>query len=210
MDAFSYIAQHVFANAQTGNVVFFAVYASGGDWSRALRHLPPIAAFVLGVAAARLLGVEPVKHTFRATLTCQAIEVVVLVLLSLFDARIPSGCVVPLISFVAALQNTSLSALGPWSINNAMTTGNIRNATSGLVLWFVGHDKPKNRGMAIVAGSAIVSFLMGALFGGLYTRRHQNHALMPCVLIALAGLLLTWRQRMRNLSRGQTSTSPSL
>lgn len=35
-DAFSYIAHnHVFANAQTGKFVFFAVFASAGQWTQA-------------------------------------------------------------------------------------------------------------------------------------------------------------------------------
>ena len=69
LDAFSYIAHgHVFANAQTGNVVFFAVFASAGQWAQAWRHVPPIVAFSLGVAIAKLLGVQTQKHTFRATL----------------------------------------------------------------------------------------------------------------------------------------------
>jgi uncharacterized membrane protein YoaK (UPF0700 family) len=50
MDAFSYLAHgHVFANSQTGNFVFFAVFASRGHWVRAGRHLPPFVAFALGV-----------------------------------------------------------------------------------------------------------------------------------------------------------------
>src|SRR5271163_3578369 len=73
MDAFSYIAHgHVFANAQTGNFVFFAVFASAGQWAQAWRHVPPIVTFSLGVAAAKLLGVQTQKRTFRATLLCQA------------------------------------------------------------------------------------------------------------------------------------------
>ena len=37
--------------------------------------------------------------------------------------------VVPLISFVATLQNTSFDRVGPWPFNSAMTTGNLRNAS---------------------------------------------------------------------------------
>ena len=209
MDAYSYLAQgHVFANAQTGNVVFFAVYASGGEWSRALRHVPPICAFILGVAVARLLGVASEKRTFEATLTCQSIEVVVLALLGVFGARMPHGFVVPLISFAAALQNTSLSALGPWSVNNAMTTGNIRNATSGFISWLRGQERSKNRGKAIVSGLAFLCFLTGAFFGGTYTRYDEHHALVPCIAIALGGLGLTWRQRRLNRVRKQSSMLP--
>src|SRR5580658_11208123 len=41
LDAYSYLAHgHVFANAQTGNVIFFSVYATKGEWAKAARHLP--------------------------------------------------------------------------------------------------------------------------------------------------------------------------
>ena len=57
---------HVFANAQTGNVVLFAVYATGGDWAKAVRHIPPIASFIIGVAAAKLLTSVPGERRYKA------------------------------------------------------------------------------------------------------------------------------------------------
>jgi uncharacterized membrane protein YoaK (UPF0700 family) len=139
MDAYAFIAHgHVFANAQTGNVVFCAVYVTGGNLPEALRRLPPIMACILGVSAAKLLGVNPKKVSFRATLLCQAIELLMLSALAVFAARLPDSWVVPILSFVAALQITSFDALGPWSFNSAMTTGNIKSATIGFVLWLMG------------------------------------------------------------------------
>src|SRR5580658_7225867 len=105
MDAYAYLAHgHVFANAQTGNVVLFSVFASGGQWAQAARHLPPIAAFALGVGAAKLLGVRLQKRAFHATLICQGFELVTLAVLAVVGARLPDACVVPMISFVAAIQ----------------------------------------------------------------------------------------------------------
>jgi uncharacterized membrane protein YoaK (UPF0700 family) len=54
MDAYSYLARgRVFANAQTGNIVLFAVYGSEGDWQAAERTVPPIVAYVAGIAVGR-------------------------------------------------------------------------------------------------------------------------------------------------------------
>jgi hypothetical protein len=59
LDAFTWLAHGgVFANAQTGNVVLLGVYAALGQWSEALRHIPPIVAFVLGVFVAHRLSVH--------------------------------------------------------------------------------------------------------------------------------------------------------
>jgi uncharacterized membrane protein YoaK (UPF0700 family) len=196
MDAYSYLAHgHVFANAQTGNVIFFSVFASGGQWARAARHLPPIAAFALGVAAANLLGVRRQKRAFRATLICQAFELLTLAVLAAVGSRMPNACVVPMISFVAAIQITSFRSIGPWSFNSAMITANLRDATSGLVLWMAGREATENRDKAIALNLICFCFLVGALFGGLYTRVEEKHALAPCVAIVATGFLLTWRKR---------------
>jgi len=60
LDAYSYLARgHVFANAQTGNVVLFGVRAAAGNWASAWKTLPSLLAYVCGVAVARLLRVRP-------------------------------------------------------------------------------------------------------------------------------------------------------
>ena len=193
LDAYAFIAHdHVFANAQTGNVVYFAVYATEGNWPQAVRHVPPIIAFICGVTAPKLLGSRSQKREYRTTLKCQCIELIVLFVLALFASRLPDEIVVPVISFVAALQITSFDALGPWSFNSAMTTGNLKSAVIGSVLWLLGYEPLKNRGKAIVSWVACLSFLLGALLGGFYTRRHESHALVPCIVLVSIGIILSW------------------
>lgn len=175
MDAYAFIAHgHVFANAQTGNVVLFAVYASQADWSRAARHVPPVLACTLGIATAKFLGVRSKKRTFRATLLCQSIELAVVPAVVLFGSHLPGAWVVPILSFVAALQFTTFDTLGPWSFNSAMTTGNLKGATVGIVLWLRGEEREKNRGQITISAIACISFLAGALFGGFYTHLHPQ------------------------------------
>ena len=53
MDAYSYMARgHVFANAQTGNILLFAVAISEGRPADSLRYLLPVVSFALGIALA--------------------------------------------------------------------------------------------------------------------------------------------------------------
>jgi len=57
MDAWVYLAHgHVFANAQSGNVVLMAVSLARGDGSGAANHLPSLLAFVTGLLISRLSG----------------------------------------------------------------------------------------------------------------------------------------------------------
>ena len=49
-DAYSYNSRgHVFANAQTGNIVLFAQNLMSAQFSQALHYLLPVLAFILGV-----------------------------------------------------------------------------------------------------------------------------------------------------------------
>ena len=201
LDAYSYLARGgVFANAQTGNVVLFAIRAAAGNWTSAWKPLPSIVAYMCGVAVARLLRVRPLKHTFRATLTCQALELLVLLMLLFFGRFVPDLCAVSLIAFSAALQNTSFSNIGPWQFNSAMTTSNLRNAVSGWVQLALGETDPKLRGEAIVGSVILLCFVAGALLGGVCTLHLQAYPLLPCVVLAAAGTALTIRERERRLS----------
>lgn len=209
LDAFSFLAHdHVFANAQTGNVVLFSVYASGGDWSHAARYVPPIAAFACGVSIAELSGVRSIKRSFRATLLCQGIELIVISVLAALGPRFPTEYVVPTISFAVALQITSFGAIGPWRFNSAMMTANIRHATAGAVLWFIGRDRQHNGGRVLVAGMTCFAFLLGALFGGVCTRFNKDYALVPCVALLFIGFLLTLRQQRKSRASEAKGAGP--
>jgi uncharacterized membrane protein YoaK (UPF0700 family) len=200
LDAYAFIAHgQVFANAQTANVVLFSIYAIEGKELEAVRHIPPIVCCVLGISAAKVLGARSQKHTFSLNLTCQCIELFVLLFLVLFSSQLPGPCAVPLVSFVAALQMTSFDALGPWGFNSAMTTGNLKSATVGIVLWLQGEDRSKNRGAALVSSLACVAFLLGAFFGGFYTLRHPTRALLPCVCLVLVAIVFSLRQQFGRL-----------
>jgi len=199
LDAFSFLAcDHVFANAQTGNVVLFAVFASAGDWSHAARYLPPIAAFACGVSVAELSGVHLTKHSFRATLLCQGIELIVISVLAALGPWYPTQYIVPTISFAVGLQITSFDAIGPWLFNSAMMTANIRQVTAGTVLWCIGRDRQHNGGRVLVAGMTCFSFLLGALLGGVCTRFDKDYALVPCAALLFIGFLLTLRQQRKS------------
>ena len=207
LDAYSYLARgHVFANAQTGNVVLFGVRAAAGNWASAWRTLPPIFAYMCGVVVARLLGVRIQKRTFHATLICQALELLVLLVLLFFGRLVPDFCAVPLIAFTSALQNISFSNVGPWQFNTTMTTSNLRDAVSGWVQLALGEKDPNLRGKAIVGSVILLCFASGALLGGVCTLGLPTFPLLPAVVLTTAGTLLTIRERQRSLTSKGDST----
>ena len=59
MDAYSYIYRdHVFANAQTGNILLFGIQLAEKNWTAALHYLFPISAFVVGIALADIVRMK--------------------------------------------------------------------------------------------------------------------------------------------------------
>lgn len=62
-DAYSYnVRDHVFANAQTGNIVLLGQNLASGNLMHALRYLLPLAAFFLGVYLT-----EWIKHFYKTS-----------------------------------------------------------------------------------------------------------------------------------------------
>lgn len=202
LDAYAWVAHnHVFANAQTGNVVFVGLGLAQHDTHFALIHLLPVLAFIAGVVVARLLGVRPVKHVYRATLVCLSMELTLLMALHLLQDRLPESWFVPLIAFTVALQITSFSEVGPLTFNSAMTTGNLLNAIGGLFAW-LHHRDAEGKVRGVLASAIVLSFALGACAGGVYTPRFPRDALVPCMGLLAMALGLTWRQRRLALRGG--------
>src|ERR1700737_2804428 len=191
LDTYTYVGRHgVFANAQTGNVVLFGVLAAAGRWSQALRHVPPILAFVLGVAVAETLrrprGAAALRWPARAALV---LEIAVWVVGGFLPAGIPDLVVTITIAFVTSIQVSTFGTLIRWSYNTTVMTGNLRSAAHALYLATVAHDleaRQRFRGFATI----ILCFLTGALLGAYLTDRLGPKAAWVASGILLAALAL--------------------
>ncbi len=58
MPPHSFAYRQVFTNAQSGNVVLFAVYAAQLDWLQTLKFYSPILAFLPGIFAGRWIAAK--------------------------------------------------------------------------------------------------------------------------------------------------------
>ena len=80
MDCYSYLVRdHVFANAQTGNMLLFGVNLASGDWAQCVHYAVPVVCFALGIALChgiKLVAREEHLHWRQLAL---AIEILVLV-----------------------------------------------------------------------------------------------------------------------------------
>jgi uncharacterized membrane protein YoaK (UPF0700 family) len=157
LDAFTWLSLGVFANSQTGNVVFLGVFAQSGQWQRALHHLLPLAAFILGaLVAARS----------RAARRCLVGEIVCLAAAMLMLHRVPDEIVILIISFGVALQSASFREVGRWKYLSVTVTGNMLRAIDQFV---AASDRDAERGAGTMLALCLM-FLLGAAVGGCVTK----------------------------------------
>jgi uncharacterized membrane protein YoaK (UPF0700 family) len=201
LDAYTYVGYHgVFANAQTGNVVLLGVDAQAGHWQDALLHVPPVVAFVLGVALAHGLARPKVREIVRhPTRWVLITEIVVLAIVGALPGGIPRGIVPGAISFVSAAQVATFRSLEGIGYTSTITTGNLRDLTAAFLKWRAGRDLVARRRTAVLA-SIIAGFAVGAGIGGLCTRLIQHRAAWVAAAV-LAGVLVTIVAETRRLER---------
>ena len=194
MDAWVYLDHgHVFANAQTGNIVLFSILVANGRYSDALHHVPPLAAFCAGLVASRLAGAWLKERGANSRNLRLLFETVGLAVLGIEAPRLSDAAVTTAIGFIAAVQITTLSHIGAWSFNTGMTTGNLRSAFSAATAaWLAPVDVAK-RFQAVGLGLLCVAFFVGALAGGYATTRWGDPALLGTAATIALGAFVVWR-----------------
>jgi uncharacterized membrane protein YoaK (UPF0700 family) len=209
LDAYTFVGYNgVFANAQTGNIVLLGVNAQAGHWQEALLHIPPVVAFVLGVALAQILAQPAVRRIVRRPTRWVLIaEIVVLAAVAAVPGGMPSGVVPGAIAFVAAVQVSTFRSLDGVEYSSTLTTSNLRALTVNIFKWRTGHD-PAARHQAALLGSIIAAFAVGAGVGALCTRLiHHQAAWIPAA--ALMIVLIAIVTETRRLDRRGDMTPPT-
>ena len=193
LDAYTYVTRDgVFATAQTGNTVLFAVRAASTEYGAAIQNVPPFLAFIAGVLTAEYLKDKHDMH-IRAVLL---LEFVILFIVGLLPGSIPNMIVTMSIAFVSSLQIGTFNKLEKWSYNSTITTGNLRAASSAFYKAYVDHDaeaKRKFKGF----GAIILFFIFGALVGTYFSIQIGNTSIwIPAVIILFISIL--YQRSMRN------------
>jgi uncharacterized membrane protein YoaK (UPF0700 family) len=131
LDAYTFIGRGgVFANAQTGNIVLFGIYASKGEWRQALVHVPPILACVIGVIVLEWLKNNSSRlFILDWARTVLILEIIVLFIIGFIPNTTPNIVVTVTVSFVASVQVSSFRKLVDSPYTTTMSTGNLRSAS---------------------------------------------------------------------------------
>jgi uncharacterized membrane protein YoaK (UPF0700 family) len=212
LDAYTFVGHGgVFANAQTGNVVLFAVFASDGHWHDAWLRVPAVAAFAVGIIVAEEMGRPALRAKLRRpTRVVLAIEIGLLAILAALGSATADLVYTVTISFVAALQFATFRVLADTPYTSVLATGNLRSMIASAIQWRTEGDRPAGR-RALRLGSTVAAFVLGAAGGAAYTRHSGAVAIWvasAALAVVLVGLIVETRQVERGHST-DVSTDPA-
>ena len=191
LEAYTWIVHHVFANAQGANLVFLWVYMTSGEWETAVKYIPPLLAFVVGVVLACWLRWALPQ---RATRISNMVEIAFLFIVGMTHNRLPHLAGTLGLSLVAAFQMVSFPRVEGWSYNSVMVTSNFRQTIEGLFAAFAGSAEPRARRRSYVFGMICIAFGLGAASGAFATELKRAYSLAIPVLLLTIVLLLVSRE----------------
>ncbi len=210
LDAFTFVRFSVFANAQTGNVVLFAINAAGGHWHAALLRVAPIGAFAVGVLLVESFARPTARRVLRRPLLIAlGLEIAGFLILAALPVATPELAITVTVSFLASIQFSTFRMLAGQAYATVLTSGNLRSALVYLHQWVVARDA-ESRAHAGRFGEVVAAFAVGAVGGALLTKRIGNVAVaVPAVLLlGVLWLILSETRRLRrSASRGDEDVS---
>jgi uncharacterized membrane protein YoaK (UPF0700 family) len=178
MDAHTYYVRGgVFANVQTGNVIFFAIDMSERKVTAAMAHVWPILAFLVGMALAAHIKSgrveQRIPHPLRWTM---AVQVVALAVIGFVPVTVAHNYVTVPIAFLAAMQMGLFRNIGDLAYLPVATTGNLMRFVESAYDGFI-EKRVASRRASGIYGTLILAFTGGALVGAFASREWGAHAI---------------------------------
>ena len=194
MDAYSYLVRdHVFANAQTGNMLLFGIHLAAGRWIECLHYGVPIACFAAGIALCHSIKIFAKEEHLHWRQLALAIEAAFLVLV----ACIPEGHSLwanGFTSFACGIQVQAFRKFHGHPLATTMCIGNLRSGTQSLVSWATGHDEGA-LDTGLLSYFVIVCFVVGAVIGNWFKPLLGTRMILLSVALLVVAFLVMFVDR---------------
>ena len=190
-DAYTYnVRDHVFANAQTGNVVLMSQNLMSGNIRNGLHYILPLVAFAVGVFIA-----ERVEHRFKKAKKMHwrqmiiIMEMIMLFIVGFLPKELNMAANI-LVSLSCAMQVQTFRTVHGFGYASTMCIGNLRSGTESLSVYI----RDKNRDAlykALHFFGIIIIFAIGAGVGGVLSIHFGAGTIwISVILLALAALIM--------------------
>lgn len=192
-DAYTYCLRgHVFANAQTGNILLMSTYIVRKDLTEALYYLIPLCAFAAGIFAA-----EAVHRLYKQLNKIHWRQIILIfeILILFFVGFLPSSVDVlanAAVSFVCAMQVQSFRKFKGKAYASTMCIGNIRSGVEALCTYCHTKDRQILK-IALEYFAIIFMFAAGAGIGSIFVTCFGIKAIWCSCLLLLASFCIMMR-----------------
>ncbi len=189
MDAYSYLVRdHVFANAQTGNILLLGIHLAHARWIESLHYAVPVVCFALGIALCHCIKLSTKRRHLHWRQLALLVEIAFLVLVG-FIGDGHSLWANGFTSFACGIQVQAFRKFHGRPLATTMCIGNLRSGTQSWVDWIVTRDRENLRAGAL-SFFVIAFFVLGAVLGNRLAPALWTHMiwiaaglLAACVLI---------------------------
>lgn len=188
MDVYSYLLRdHVFANAQTGNIILCAIHLSEGQLYQALEYLAPISGFAIGVAAAQFVRLYFAK-CWHWRQTAVLLEAVILFGVSFIPLEL-NLLANSLTSLACGIQVEAFRKIFGHALATTMCVGNLKS-TVHFLCEAVKFRSKKSLRSSLLLVFIILCFVSGALSGKFFISLWQLGAIRVSSIILLVAFCI--------------------
>lgn len=194
-DAYTYnVREHVFSNAQTGNVVLMSQYIMAGEWGAAIRYLLPLLAFAIGVMMA-----ERIQYSYKYAKKIHwrqgilLIEMCILFVVGFLPEKMNMSAAI-LVSLACAMQVQSFRKVEGYSYASTMCIGNLRNGMDALSV-YIREKRPEQMKRCLYYFGIIFLFAVGAGIGGNFSMKYGIRSIwISCILLLISFCIMHLEQ----------------
>ena len=187
----------VFCNAQTANVVLFAIALGSGDWHKVLYLLVPIGAYIFGAFLSEFLG-KTVKtlRLLRWDTILIGIEAVAALLLGFLPESAPDQICQIVLNFICSMQFNTFRQVKGIPAATTFVTNHIRQVGANAAKFLRHRDKDSGNRLKL-HGMMIFCFALGAVLCTLCIKIVAYRAIWgAAILLALIFLRLCYADRV--------------
>ncbi len=169
-DSHTYITRDgIFAYAQTGNIIFFAMSLAGGHFFNAVYYLIPILIFVAGICFALYIKkIINKKNIIEFEYAVILINSVIFFIVGLLPESFPNAAASGIMSFMSAVFMITFNKVEGLSYITNMCTGNLRSISENLFKFLFSKDKSGLKN-AMIYFTILFSFTLGVVLGAFFT-----------------------------------------
>ncbi len=203
MDVYSYIQRgEVFANAQTGNIIFFGIRIAQGNFKDTIKYLIPISSFIIGIAMVEIIRKNEIRgiHWRQTSVLCEAIILTAVAFIPLSNNLIANS----LISLVCGIQIESFRKVHGKVITTTMCMGNMRSGVEEICDFY--YTKKKDhlyRGL--ICFLIIGTFILGAIIGNFIVGIFKAKSILLCSLVLLVTFVMMFDKKSEVTNKNHIS-----